>query len=63
MEVNTLRQEFEILIEIAQDILYQNQELDIDQFLQLCLDIRKNERIPIDIKGKNLVVLPDGYAH
>lgn len=57
--MNTIAQEFELLIEVAEGILAtgQGNDLPIDQFLQLCLDIRNAERgEPLNLIGKNLVV-------
>lgn len=62
MEINTLQFEFNCLIEIAQEIVLDRsiQSLSVEDFLQLCLDIRNDERTGNKtLKGKNIVILPD----
>lgn len=53
-----LMKEFNELIEIAQFALVEKQDkgLTVEQFLQLCLDIRTAERGTTDLRNKNVII-------
>ncbi len=60
MVLTDLNKEFQELMEIAQSNLLDRQthDMTIDQFLQLCLDMRNAERGgQMDLTDKNLVIL------
>lgn len=58
MHLNSIMTEFQEIISVAQEILLEKetQDLTIEQFIQLCVDIRAAERSDVDLNGKNIVL-------
>ena len=59
MQLHEIMSEFQEIITVAQEMLLEKetQDLTIDEFIQLCVDVRAAERNDVDLTNKNIVLL------